>query len=110
MSLGMRADIEQAPGAAALAQQVMRAWARNEARDFTAFVHSTLRIRPILDNEGKEIGRITGQQIDSQRIGPVVGRIARGLYLSRMPTGAAVGVSSAGFGVRRTRPSVQASP
>ena len=80
MSLGMRADIEHAPGASALAQQVMRAWDRDEAKDFTAFVHSTLRIRPILDNEGREVGRITGQEIDSQRIGLVVRRIAKGLY------------------------------
>src|SRR5579859_1691054 len=80
MSLGMRADIEHAPGAAALAQQVMRAWDRDQAKDFTAFVRSTLRIRPIIDNEGREMGRITGQEIDSHRIGLVVGRIARGLY------------------------------
>jgi len=76
----MRADIEHAPAAVALAQQVMRAWEREEAKDFTAFVHGTLRIRPVLDNEGREIGRITGQEVDSQRIGLVIARIARGLY------------------------------
>ncbi len=34
----------------------------------------------MIDDKGREIGRITGQEIDSQRIGLVVGRIARGLY------------------------------
>src|SRR6267143_330672 len=85
-SLALRADIEHAPGVRTLVDEVSRAWKREESKGFTTFVHSTLRNRPIIDAGGKEIGHITGQEIDSRRIGPVVARIARGLYYNEYQT------------------------
>src|SRR5438128_79472 len=77
--LGIRGDIEAHPQAAALLEEVRRAWRRPEGGGLKAFVAGTFAKR---DLQGKDGGRRKelGQLPDGRRLSRVLGRTVRGIY------------------------------
>jgi len=84
--LGIRADIEGAPRAETLTEEVLRSWQRPQSGGFTAAFRDSFATRTIRAPDHSVIGQEFGHVALTERINRVLERTVRGLFFHETGT------------------------